>query len=150
MPVVLGGGVMLRHVSASVIALAVPGCGTHEDCSGGIVEARPVITVTDATTGDRICDATVIVVEDAGGAALTDAGGATNALMSTTLGGVPCYYDGSALDPLDQSTTTFTIRVSKAGYETTTASNVVTKVEQCSSSSAPLTAQAVNVALQPG
>jgi len=97
-------------VATALALLFVSACGCSNLCDT-ITVADPVITITDAVTGQRICDATVQAR-----CAFLDA--ARDMLVSGGAGG--CDY-GPALESICNVST---LTISKPGYEPATVARV--------------------------
>lgn len=130
---------------------ATTGCPTGT-CNNGTLVVAPVVTVTNATTGAAICDATVVAMLPAdasysGDARLwpwapTDGGEAVLADGGST----SCEYGGDVFGSVYD--TPITIQVSKPGFRTATATAEV-YTSSCADQGTAPTAQQVDVALQP-
>jgi len=115
----------------------------HMRCSATTCAGKalfyPVVSVVDATTGQPICDATVVVLSgDAASQPLPvraeNDGGTTN-----------CTYRWDAYGYAG----TFALRISKAGYQSATANDVEVRSEACGGSSSGVAPQMVHVSLEP-
>ncbi|HEX4341494.1 MAG TPA: hypothetical protein VH062_36545 [Polyangiaceae bacterium] len=118
-------------IAMTVLALgAVPGCSSVCDV---ITSSAPVIVVTDAATGERLCDVTV--------AARCAGLDTDNALVG---GGASGCDFGKSLEDICNVTT---VTISKSGYVTVTIPSVeVRNSADCGPAPSP---QRVNVALMP-
>jgi len=98
----------------SLIALVACSHDAPLEC-GSFTLVFPPITVTDETTGQLVCDATVQIVATDGGGEDGDAGAVEQTLMPTTAeDGGGCAYGGG------QCAGVCEVRVSHAGYRTVT------------------------------
>jgi hypothetical protein len=133
-----------RAILAMALLLLVGvACSSGQATCGAIPPSvEPVIIVTDATTGLRICDA-VLVAQCSDG---PDAG-VTVTVREQGDGGASCSYGAN----LDRSCyQPFTVSVSKAGYVSKTVPGVeVRSASGCPETSQP-PAQQVSVSLSPG
>ena len=107
---------------------------------------EPVITITDATTGKSICDATVTARWGDGSATLVAFGPSGNETDATVPG---CHYGPGILRLCgEEQPIVATVSVSKDGYNTITVPDVeVRQSTQCPGPDPE--AQQVNVALEP-
>ncbi len=107
---------------------------------------EPVITITDATTGESICDATVVARCGDAGATLVAFGPSGNETDATVPG---CHYGLGIIRLCDaELSIVATVYVSKHGYNAVTVPDV--EVRQSTQCPAPdPEAQQVNVALEP-
>ena len=102
-----------------ILALCVlmTGCGQSPDprfCTAIAVDAMTV-TVTDAATGQRICDATVIAID-----------GAFSADLRPFASGPECSYSG----PTERAGR-YEVRVTRSGYETAVRRDVTVTADEC-------------------
>ncbi len=111
---------MKRMLSGLLLALFAGGCGGGPDGTAcpAIAKSNFTVTVTDTSTGLRICDATVSATEVGTGSMmnLMAAGGAAD-----------CTYSGGFYE----SPGTFNITASKSGYIPSTQFNVVVAKATC-------------------
>jgi hypothetical protein len=108
----------LAWAAPSLSAVSVPGCG----CSGGLEAAVGIaVTVVDETSGQRVCDATVIARD----------GDHSETLVPITATGA-CYYVGAGDRP-----GTYTIEVALAG-RTASVQGVQVKRDGCHVATTPL------------
>jgi hypothetical protein len=124
---------------------AIAGCSATSANCNIISIAPPVITITDAATGQSICDATVVAqCDDAPDAGITLTAVAANGyLIDAAVPG--CHY-GADLQPICDHA--YTIYVSKTGYEPLTVADVeIRSSTQCPGPEPD--AQQVNVMLEP-
>jgi hypothetical protein len=101
--------------SLSTFAALSCGCGVEQQACPDILVFAFSITVADASTGDRICDATVTATNERG-----------QSSKLTALTGGECVYQGSV-----SSAGIYTIRAEKAGFVTGTASNLRIDLNEC-------------------
>ena len=111
---------MKRMLSGLLLALVASGCGGTSDGTAcpAIAKANFTVTVTDMTTGTRICDAAVSATEVGTGSTMN--------LMAFG-GAADCSYSGGFYE----SPGTFNITASKSGYLPTTQLNVVVAKATC-------------------
>lgn len=111
---------MKRALFGLLLAAQATGCGGLPDGTAcpAIAAANFTVTVTDQTTGARICDATVSALDTSSGSSmnLMAFGGATD-----------CTYSGGFYERPG----TFTLTASKSGYLSTTQPNVVVTKGTC-------------------
>lgn len=109
-----------RPVDLAVALAAVIGLGGCDGptepriCTAIAVDAL-VVTVTDAATGQRICDATVVAVD-----------GSFGAELRPFPAGAECTYSG----PTERAGT-YEVRVSKGGYEPAVQTGVRVTADEC-------------------
>jgi hypothetical protein len=139
---------------------AGPGTTQGSPCSGVVVYLPPIVSVVSATTGSPICEPTFAVVEwpdagpvppDGGDPILCD-GSPVGCPSAPHDGGVgPCQYAlqgliaGGSFGPTDVAT--FTIAVSKPGFESVIVPDVSTGVIVCPAPNKP--ASQLTVQLSP-
>ena len=128
--------------SALVLVAVHSGCSTPGQC-GTIAAALPVITVTDAATGQPVCDATVVAQCGDAGATLV-AFGPDGYVVDANVPG--CQY-GPGLQATCSGAAT--ISISKTGYKSATVSNVAVRYSAHCPGPIP-DPQRVGVALEPG
>lgn len=139
--------------AAAALLASSGGCSKGECDSRGLAE--PVVTVTNAATGEAVCDATVVALlpgdalppAEASNAPLqpflpADAGGAPADAAATA-----CVYVGFFFGDPAFANTPISIRVSKMGFQTATAT-IESQWFSCMEN--PPSAQSVNIALEPG
>jgi hypothetical protein len=107
---------------------------------------EPLITITDATTGKSICDATIIARCGDAGATLVAFGPSGNETDATVPG---CHYGPGIISLCAKELPIVaTVSVSKEGYNTVTVPDV--EVRQSTQCPGPVPdAQQANVALEP-
>jgi hypothetical protein len=131
-----------RGVLALCVSLALyPGCSTTNQC-GAIAAIAPVITITNADSGQPICDATVVAQCGDAGATLV-AFGPNGYEVDATVPG--CQYGVGLLNACDGAAT---IQISKAGYRSVSVPNVATRFSAHCPGPIP-DPQRVSVALEP-
>jgi hypothetical protein len=103
-------------VATACLALTVCGYGPTEPrvCTAIAVDAL-VVTVVDAATGQRICDAAVVAID-----------GSFSAELRPFPAAPDCTYSG----PTERAGT-YEVRASKAGYETAVQSGVRVTADEC-------------------
>jgi hypothetical protein len=105
---------LLLITAASVVA---PGCGRDDlmgACTAIAVPALDVV-VLDGSTGDRICDATVLAVE-----------GSFSSVLDPFPPGPTCSYSGPHERP-----GVYEVSVTKAGYQPAAERNVRVTADEC-------------------
>ena len=114
-------------LAAAVLPLVLTGCdgATEPVVCTAIAVSSLNVTVRDQATSQRICDATVVAVLGGVSYDLRRAG-------SPTPEG--CTYAGP-----EERAGTFEVRVTRAGYEATTARNVQVTADECHVIPVPLT-----------
>jgi hypothetical protein len=113
--------------SLLALMLLAVGCGgSGSTACPALAAANFGVTVVDASSGQRICDATVSATETSSGSsmALTPFGGSSD-----------CTYSGGFYERAG----TFSLSVQKSGYVTATQSGVVVTKGVCNVSTVPLT-----------
>lgn len=121
---------MARHRRMSKALAALPllwlGCGVGTTACPDLAAANFSVTVVDASSGQRICDATVSATDTASGSsmALSPFGGSTD-----------CTYSGGFYE----RTGTFSLTAQKTGYLSVTQSGVVVTKGVCNVITVPLT-----------
>jgi hypothetical protein len=118
-----GARVLVAFPLTLVVApagVAVPGCGCSDEARWGLS-----ITVTDASSGGRICDASIVATDGSYSETLTEVGGSGS-----------CVYVGAS-----ERSGTYDLAVSR-GSRTASATNVVVPNGTCH-----VTTQMVNIAL---
>jgi len=107
-----------RLLGVGSVVLGVAGCESPADpviCTTIAVQAI-TLTVVDGTSGQRLCDATVTVVD-----------GSFSQVLPPFPGSAPdCTYSG----PTERAGT-YEVRVSRAGYQPATASPVRVSADEC-------------------
>ena len=129
-----------RRVAASVtlgLILGLSGLACGSQCSMASA-VPPVITVTNASTGQPICDASVRVISVYGES--EDAGLSS---VPWDAGASPCRYvwSDNVIDP-------YTVEVSEPGFQTAT-KTITPQETSCSGSGAMPVAQVVDIPLAP-
>ena len=139
-------GVLALGVVVDLAGLAACHCANNNS----VQPVSPTITVTDATTGAAICDATMLAYgdgNDAGTSLVAETG--DDAASLCEYGTAVRTADGMvyAVAPLE-TPGTYTLVVSRTGFRSQTVSNVTVVLAgaSCEQSPAP---QHVNVVLQP-
>ena len=105
-------------VGVGPLVLGLAGCETPTDpvvCTTIAVQAI-TLTVVDGVSGQRVCDATVTVVD----------GSFSQALPPFPGSATECTYSG----PTERAGT-YEVRVSRAGYQPATERNVRVTADQC-------------------
>jgi len=141
---------MLRLISFFSLAVFLLACAPAPTCDL-VVEAPPIITVTDGSTQELICDATVVARRASDSAEFTlvtfvppaDGGGAGCAYTPASFGpdGGIDGFGGNLPDGV------YTLFVSKPGYSSATAQSVASRSFSCDEPSEP--SVRVNVVLTP-
>lgn len=106
--------VLLLIAAASSVG---PGCGTDDvmrACTAIAVPALNVV-VLDGSTGDRVCDATVLAVE-----------GSFRGVLDPFPAGPTCSYSGPYERP-----GVYEVSVTKAGYQPAAERNVRVTADEC-------------------
>ncbi len=110
---------MKRMLSGLLLALFAGGCGGPDGTAcPAIAKSNFTVTVTDTTTGQRICDATVSATEVGTGSMMN---------LMPFGGAADCTYSGGYYE----SPGTFNITASKSGYVPSTQLNVVVSKATC-------------------
>jgi hypothetical protein len=132
--------VRVAALACAVATLSAAGCQvacSATSCDGTALIV-PVVTVADATTGTPICDASVVVI--AGGASSQPLQGlaATDAGATAT-----CSYRWD----VDHYAGTFTLQVTKPGYQTEVVNDVRVQSASCAGGGSVPQPQIVKVSL---
>ena len=102
----------------TAVSVTCLGCGadygTGRVCTAVAVPALAV-TVLDGSTGQRVCDATVVAVE-----------GSFSSTLEPSLGGGTCSYSG----PYERAGV-YEVRVTKQGYQPDVERNVRVTADEC-------------------
>ena len=117
---------MTAKLLALLCVVAGSGCGLGATACPDLAAANFTVTVLDAATSQRICDATVTATETSTGTTMS---------LSSFGGSADCTYSGGFYERAG----TFSISVQKSGYVTATQSGVVVTKGVCNVSTVPLT-----------
>ena len=117
-------------MTAKLIALfcvvAGSGCGLGATACPDLAAANFTVTVLDAATSQRICDATVTATETSTGTTMS---------LSSFGGSADCTYSGGFYERAG----TFSLTAQKSGYLAITQSGVTVVKGQCNIIGVPLT-----------